>query len=222
MSLSAIASTVKTQFVSAVQAAGGTTATGGGTTSFTSGSTASGAYMVQGAGASTGGSLIKQLLVGTAIGAGVGLGATFLVPGLREVTMFGATGWAAKGIIAAIGGAVGAIGALVVHFVGAKKASLAMEAQAQQAQQQAAATPPPATAGETYRIGSKGSEVLTLQKNLKSLGLYYPKVSGTFDKTTASSVRRYEIMKGVQPTGIGSPDLVAAVAQDSTLVKQLA
>lgn len=220
MSLNAIASTVKTQFVSAIEAVDQPVAAGGGTASFTSGATAAGGYMVQGSGApSSGGSLIKKLLLGTAIGAGVGLGATFLVPGLREVTMFGATGWAAKGIIAAIGGAVGAIGALAVHFIGKRK-SLAMDAQNQQAAQQPTTVTP--AAGETLRMGSKGADVLALQKNLKAMGQYYPKVSGVFDKTTQNAIRRYEIMKGVQPTGLGSPDVIQAIAQDSGLIKQLA
>ncbi|MBC7593520.1 MAG: peptidoglycan-binding protein [Kineosporiaceae bacterium] len=221
MSLSAIASTVKTTFVNAIEAVDTPTTTGGGegSQSFTAGSTASGAYMVQGAGApSTGGSLIKKLLVGTVLGAGVGLGATFLVPGLREVTMFGAAGWAAKGIIAAIGGAIGAVGALAVHFI-AKRKALAMESQTPPAQQPTTVAPP---AGATLRMGSKGDDVLALQKNLKSMGQYYPKVTGTFDKTTQNAIRRYEIMKGVQPTGLGSPDVIQAIAQDSGLIKKLA
>ena len=196
-----------------------------GGTSFGVGSAASGAYMAQGGGAPgepAGGSLIKKLLVGGAVGAGLGLGATFLVPGLREITMFGVGGWAAKGIIAAIGGAVGVVGAAALHLVGKRKQNLAMQAQAQAAQQGAMAPTPSPQGGVTLRSGARGPAARKLQSDLSTLGMYKGKLSSTFDKATSDAVRRYEVMKGVVPTGLGSPDVRAAVAQDVALMKQYA
>jgi hypothetical protein len=195
-----------------------------GGTPFSVGSTASGAYMAQGGGApgeASGGSLIKKLLVGGAVGAGLGLGATFLVPGLREVTMFGVGGWAAKGVIAAIGGAVGAIGAGVLHFIGSRKQNLAMQAQAQAAQQQAM-QPTPQPQGATLRSNARGPAARKLQEDLTALGLYKGKATRMFDSATAAAVRKYEVMKGVMPTGQATPELRAAVSQDVQLLRQYA
>ena len=221
MTLSAIVSTVKTNFVNAIEAVDKPAVKGGGDVgqSFTAGTTSAGAYMAQGSGtgAPGSGSLVKKLLVGGVLGAGAGFGASFLP--IAWITNLGPGGWAAKGIMAAAGAAVGVVGALAVHFIGKKKA-LAMEAQQAATQQPTTVTPAPV--GETLRMGSKGDEVLALQKNLKAMGQFYPKVTGTFDKTTQNAIRRYEVMKGVQPTGLGSPDVVQAIAQDSGLIKQLA
>lgn len=195
-----------------------------GASSFATGATAAGGYMAQGGGApgeAAGGSLIKKLVVGGAVGAGLGLGATFLVPGLREMTMFGVGGWAAKGIIAAIGGAVGALGAGALHLIGKRKQNLAMQAQAQAAQQQSM-QPTVATNGVTLRSGARGAAAAKLQKDLHTLGVYKGALTGSFDAGTSSAVRRYEVMKGVVPTGLGSPDVRAAVAQDVALMKQYA
>ncbi len=200
-----------------------------GGTSFATGSAAAGGYMAQGIaegggapGDAPGGSLVKKLLVGGAVGAGLGLGATFLVPGLREVTMFGVGGWAAKGIIAAIGGAVGVVGAGVMHFIGKRKQNLAMQAQAQAAQQGAMVPTPSPQGGATLRSGARGPAAKKLQSDLATLGMYKGKLTATFDKATSDAVRRYEVMKGVVPTGLGSPDVRAAVAQDVTLMRQYA
>ncbi len=200
-----------------------------GTSSFGVGAAASGGYMAQGItegggapGEAPGGSLVKKILVGTAVGAGLGLGATFLVPGLREVTMFGVGGWAAKGIIAAIGGAVGAIGATALHLIGKRKQNLAMQAQAQAAQQQSMAPTPSPQNGVTLRSGARGPAAKKLQSDLATLGMYKGKLNGAFDKATSDAVRRYEVMKGVVPTGLGSPDVRAAVAQDVSLLRQYA
>jgi hypothetical protein len=194
---------------------------GAGTT-FATGATAAGGYMAQGGGApgSAGGSLIKKMLVGGAVGAGLGLGATFLVPGLREVTMFGLAGWAAKGVIAAIGGAIGAVGAAALHLIGQRKQNLAMQAQAQAAGQQAMQPTPLPGGGVTLRMGAKGPAARKLQADLLALGLYKGPKTNAFDAATSAAVRRYEVMKGVVPTGQGSPDVRAAVAQDVQLLKQ--
>jgi hypothetical protein len=189
--------------------------------SFTSGATAAGAYMAQGGGApgDAGGSLVKKLLVGGAVGAGIGLGATFLVPGLREVTMFGAAGWAAKGIIAAIGGAVGAIGAGALHLIGQRKQNLAMQAQAQAAQQQSMA-PTPMPGAVTLRANARGPAARKLQEDLTALGLYKGKATRMFDSATAAAVRKYEVLKGVMPTGQATPEVRSAVSQDVALMRQ--
>ena len=195
---------------------------------FSTGATAAGGYMAQGvtegggAPGEPGGSLIKKMLVGGAVGAGLGLGATFLVPGLREVTMFGVGGWAAKGIIAAIGGAVGAVGAAALHLIGKRRQNLAMQAQAQAAQQQAMAPTPSPQNGVTLRSGARGPAAKKLQADLAALGMYKGKLTATFDKATSDAVRRYEVMKGVVPTGLGSPDVRAAVSQDVALMRQYA
>ena len=78
----------------------------------------------------------------------------------------------------------------------------------------------PSTAGPTLRIGSSGAGTKSLQTQLKSLGLYPQKVTGKYDKTTANAVRRYEVLKGVVPTGLGSPDVRLAIKQDAALAKQ--
>lgn len=193
-----------------------------GGTSFATGATAAGGYMAQGGGApgEAGGSLIKKLIVGGAVGAGLGLGATFLVPGLREVTMFGVGGWAAKGIIAAIGGAVGVVGAAALHLVGQRKQNLAMQAQAQAAQQGAMAPTPSPQGGVTLRSGARGPAAKKLQSDLATLGMFKGKLTGAFDSATSAAVRKYEVMKGVVPTGLGSPDVRAAVSQDVSLLRQ--
>ncbi|MCW2949280.1 MAG: putative peptidoglycan binding domain protein [Thermoleophilia bacterium] len=218
MSLNAIASTVKTNFVNAIEAVDKPTAQGGGGDAIgATGTTAAGAYMAQGAGAPGGGSLLKKMLVGGVIGAGAGFGASFLP--IAWITNLGPGGWAAKGIMAAAGAAIGVVGAGIVHFIGKKKASLAMEAQAQQQ-----AISPPTTveppAGDTLRMGSKGPEVLAFQKTLKLAGELPTKVTGVFDKATQNAVRRYEIKNGVQPTGLATPAIQQAVANDASLIKQ--
>lgn len=197
--------------------------------SFVTGSSAAGAYMAQGitrgggapGDSPSGGSLVKKLIVGAAAGAGLGLGATFLVPGLREVTMFGVGGWAAKGIVAAIGGAVGAIGAGALHLIGKRKQNLAMQAQTQALQSQAM-QPTTSPGAVTLRTNARGPAARKLQEDLTALGLYKGKATRMFDAATAAAVRRYEVMKGVMPNGQATPELRAAVAQDVQLMRQYA
>jgi hypothetical protein len=223
MSLSGIASTA----IAKVEAVSKTDVNSDGViggSTFSAGATAAGGYMAQGGGApgAAGGSLIKKMLVGGAVGAGLGLGATFLVPGLREVTMFGLGGWAAKGVIAAIGGAIGAVGAAALHLIGQRKQNLAMQAKAQAARPQAMQPTPMPPHGVTLRMGARGPAAKKLQSDLATLGLYKGARTNAFDAATSAAVRRYEVMKGVVPTGLGSPDVRAAVAQDVQLLKQYA
>ena len=116
---------------------------------------------------------------------------------------------------------VGAIGAGVLHFVGQRKQNLAMQAQAQAAQQQAMA-PTPTPTGVTLRANARGKYARELQENLTALGLYQGKATRMFDSGTQAAVRKYEVMKGVVPTGQATPELRAAVAQDVKLMKQYA
>ncbi|MCW2925531.1 MAG: putative peptidoglycan binding domain [Thermoleophilia bacterium] len=189
---------------------------------FSTGGTAAGGYMVQGGGApgEPGGSLVKKMLVGGVVGAGVGFGASFLP--IAFITNLGPGGWMAKGIMAAAGAALGVGAAVVMHLVGKRKQNLAMQAQAQAAQQNAMVPTPMPAGGATLRAGAKGAAAKTLQSNLHTLGLYKGKLNGTFDSATSDAVRKYEVMKGVMPTGKGSPDVRAAVAQDAALAKQYA
>ena len=99
------------------------------------------------------------------------------------------------------------------------------DAQAQAAAQQPqgiAPSPVPGVTGGPLKIGSRGPAAKKLQIELKRLGLYAGPINATFDKATSAAVRKYEVMKGVMPTGLGSPDLRAAVTQDVRLVGQYA
>lgn len=220
-----IGSIPATTGVSPVSSASASTS-GGGVLPFSTSTTASGAYIAQGSGApgSTGSSLVKKMLAGGLLGAGLGLGATFVVPGLREITMFGAQGWAAKGIIAAIGGAVGAVGAAAMHFIGQRKQNLALQAQAAMPEQTTAAqnlVPGGSTAaGVILRTNAKGGAATKLQSDLAALGLYHGKMTKTYDAATAAALKKYEVLKGVQPTGLATEEARTAIAADAALVKQ--
>ncbi len=192
-------------------------------TSFAVGAAAASGYMAQGGGAPgepAGGSLVKKMLAGGVVGAGIGFGASFLP--IAWVTNLGPGGWAAKGIMAAAGAAIGVIGAAGLHLIGKRKQNLAMQAQAQAAQQGAMAPTPSPQGGVTLRSGARGPAARKLQSDLATLGMYKGKLTATFDKATSDAVRRYEVMKGVVPTGLGSPDVRAAVAQDVALMRQYA
>ncbi len=194
-----------------------------GSVPFSTGTTSAGGYMVQGGGSPgepTGGSLLKKMLVGGVVGAGVGFAASF-TPALGLITALGPAGWAAKGIMTAAGAAIGAIGGLAVHFISKHKQNLAMQAQAQ-ATTPSAMAPTTVTKGVTLRANARGTFARQLQENLATLGLYKGKMTRMYDAATQAAVRKYEVMKGVQPTGQATPELRAAVAQDVKLVKQYA
>jgi hypothetical protein len=212
-----------TQGVSSVSPVGASTS-GGGLLPFSTGTTAAGGYIAQGAGApgAPGGSLVKKMLAGAVVGAGVGFAASFINPVVSLVTGFGPTGWAAKGIIIAAGAAIGAIGGAVTHFISKRKQNLAMQAQAQAAGQQAMQPTNVSPNGVTLRSGARGPAAKKLQADLHTLGMYTGKLTGAFDAATQAAVRKYEVMKGVQPTGQGSPDVRAAVSQDVALMRQYA
>lgn len=182
---------------------------------------AAGAYMAQGGGdpgAAPGGgakSLLVKMLAGGVVGAGIGFGASFITPIVNLIPQ-------AKILLPAAGAAIGALGGLALHFIGKRKANLAMQAQAQATQQPAMAptTVTPSSTGPTLRVGSSGAGTKSLQTQLKALGLFPQTVTGSYDKATANAVRRYEVLKGVVPTGLGTPDVRMAIKQDAALVKQ--
>jgi peptidoglycan hydrolase-like protein with peptidoglycan-binding domain len=156
------------------------------------------------------------------VGAGLGFAATFINPVANLLTSFVPAGWMVKAAAAGIGAVVGAGGALVMHLIGQHQQNLAMQAQTQATQQdQMVPTPMPA-GGTTLRAGARGPAAKKLQADLHTLGLYTGKLDGSFNKGTIAAVRKYEVMKGVVPTGAGSADLRAAVSQDAALVKQYA
>lgn len=216
MSLSGIGAIPATQGVASVDAAKAT-ASGGGALPFSIGATSAGAYMAQGGGApgSSGGSLLKKVLAGAVVGAGLGFGASFITPIVNLIPH-------AKIILPAAGAAIGAIGGLALHLIGKRKQNLAMQAEAQAAQQQAMQPTPMPGGGATLRSGARGPAARKLQADLAMLGLYKGPRTNAFDAATQAAVRKYEVMKGVMPTGKGSPDVRAAVAQDVQLLRQYA
>lgn len=214
MELPGISSTAAAPAVGATTANGAAagSATGGGLP-FGLGAGAAGAYSAQPPGT---GSLIKRVLAGGVIGAGLGFGASFLtLPVIGQV---------AAPLAAAVGGGIGALGGAATWLLARRSANLALEAQAQAAPQQPAPTPMPGNAAaakaSALKYGSKGTAVTTLQKQLGQLGVYKGIATGNYDRNTATAVRRYEVMKGVQPTGLGTSDLRSAVAQDVRLLAQ--
>lgn len=216
MSLSGIGSIPATHGVASVDAVGGS-ASGGGALPFSVGTTAAGGYIAQGSGApgSSGGSLVKKLLAGAVVGAGLGFGASFITPIINLIPH-------AKIILPAAGAAIGALGGLALHLVGRRRQNLAMQAQAQAAEQQAMQPTPMPAGGVTLRAGARGPLARKLQADLVTLGLYRGPRTHAFDSATVAAVRRYEVMKGVMPTGKATPDVRAAVAQDVALLRQYA
>ncbi len=217
MSLSGIGSVQTTSGVGASSSVD-SSAIGGGSLPFGLGGTAAGAYVAQGGGmpgeGSSGGSLVKKMLAGGVVGAGLGFGASFITPILNLVPH-------AKIILPAAGAAIGAIGGLALHFIGKRRQNLAMQAQAQAAQQ-AAMQPTPMPTGPTLRQNARGPAARKLQEDLTALGLYKGKATRMFDSATQAAVRKYEVMKGVVPTGQATAELRAAVSQDVSLMRQYA
>jgi hypothetical protein len=178
------------------------------------GTTAAGGHIAQGGGPGQAGgmSLITKMLIGGAVGAGVGFAASFFtLPVIGQV---------AAPIAAAVGAGIGAVGGLAVHLIGQRRQKLAMEAQGQGAVPQGMAPTPMPVQGVALRPGARGPAARQLQTNLQNLGLYDGKLTGQFDAATQQAVRKYEVMKGVVPTGAGSAEVRAAVAQDAALVRQ--
>ena len=220
MSLSGIGSIVATPSVTRVTSVGAGTVGGGGS-SYTLGATSAGAYIAQGGGTPGGGSLIKKMIAGGVVGAGIGFGATFLSPIGRLITNFLPGGpIAGKAIVIAAGAGIGALGGLALHLIGKRRQNLAMQAQAAAAGPNAMQPTTAAAGGTILRSGARGPAATKLQKDLHTLGIYQGKLTGTFDGATQAAVRKYEVLKGVQPTGQGSPDVRAAVSQDVALIAQ--
>ena len=162
----------------------------------------------------SGGSILKKMLVGGVIGAGLGFGASFL--------SLPVIGGLAAPVVAAIGGGIGAVAGLAIGLFQRRKANLAMQAQ-QQVAPGAGTAPvniPRPLPGKVLKVGSSGPTVSWQQRTLRTLGLYKGKITGKYDAATANAVRRYEVLKGVMPTGESSPDLRVAVMQDVRHAKQ--
>lgn len=182
-----------------------------------------GAYMAQPASGGGFGSILKKALVGGvaggAMGAGYGVLAGF-VSFLPHVTI---------PLGAAIGAAAGAALGLIKGVrdnMKAKKLGLQAQQQAMLSQIQPGAGVNPAAIqrarpkGRTLRAGAKGSEIKYTQRALRRLGLYRGKITATLDKQTLAAIRRYEVMKGAMPTGLCSPELRKALAQDAHAARQ--
>lgn len=180
-----------------------------------------GAYMAQPASGGGFGSILKKALVGGvaggALGAGYGVLAGF-VSFLPHVTIpLGAL------IGAGAGAALGLIKGIRDNM---KDKKLGLQQQAMMQQVQPGAGVNPATVqqarpkGKSYRIGAKGKDIKFTQQALRRLGLYSGKITAVLDKKTLSAIRRYEVMKGAMPTGLCSPDLRQALAQDAHAARQ--
>src|SRR3954471_1906363 len=106
MSLTAIGSNTPAQATTAVRAttAANTSAIGGGDVAAGVGGGAAGAYIAQ----PNGGSLVKKMLAGGVIGAGLGFAASF-IPGLSFIPHF-------KLILPAAGAALGALAGGALHL----------------------------------------------------------------------------------------------------------
>jgi hypothetical protein len=175
---------------------------------------AAGGMMAQGSGA---GSIIKKMIVGGVAGAGLGAGYGLLagmVSFLPHVTI---------PMGALIGGAAGVALGLVKGLLDRRKSNLALKAQ-QQAVAPGAGLAPTSLAGApggaVLRVGSNGPKVRWTQRTLKKLGMYHGRVTGHLDDKTADAIRKYEVLKGVMPTGDSTPELRAALSQDARLSTQ--
>lgn len=168
----------------------------------------------------SGRNVISSMLVGGAAGAATGAGYGLLagmVSFLPHVTV---------PMGALIGGAAGAALGLVKGVLNRRKANLAMKAQAAAMQPVAPGagtqpiTVPQAVAGKVLQLGASGPTVRWTQKALAQVGVFQGKVSGKLDEPTQEAIRRYEVLKGVMPTGASTPDLRTALAQDLKLSRQ--
>lgn len=167
------------------------------------------------------GSVLKNAMVGAAgggaLGAGVGLlPAAIPFVGLVSVPMGAMVGAAAGGLMGIFKG---------VRDIAVQRKQLGMMAQQQQQIQPGAGVSPlntnvPMSRGKTFGNGATGSDVRYTQRTLKKLGLLSGKISGTMDTRTVAAVKRYEVMKGVIPTGMSTPDLRQALSQDVRLARQ--
>ncbi|MDR1559130.1 MAG: peptidoglycan-binding protein [Clostridiales bacterium] len=82
-------------------------------------------------------------------------------------------------------------------------------------------TPPPETPSYPYpgyllRVGSSGSDVLTLQRALNSLSAYYPQIpqlteDGQFGNGTRNAVIQFQNLFGLSPDGIVGPSTWNAI-----------
>jgi peptidoglycan hydrolase-like protein with peptidoglycan-binding domain len=61
------------------------------------------------------------------------------------------------------------------------------------------------------RIGSRGNEVMKLQKHLTDLGFYFGPITGYFGRLTSSAVRVFQAAHGLDSVGAVGPLTLAAL-----------
>ncbi len=74
---------------------------------------------------------------------------------------------------------------------------------------------PPPAGGTVLQPGSQGPEVMQLQQDLASLGLFPLQPNGTFDETTRAAVQAFLALNGVNgdPPGVAGPATLEALAR---------
>lgn len=77
--------------------------------------------------------------------------------------------------------------------------------------------PRPAPFTRTLRIGSRGDDVVQLQRTLKSLGLYSGQLDGDFGPMTLSAVKRLQLQAALDIDGVVGPHTWIALSGDSEL-----
>lgn len=88
-------------------------------------------------------------------------------------------------------------------------------------QTQTTTKPTTQTSGHTFKLnmgmGAKGSEVVELQKRLRSAGFFtYPTNSGYYGQITTNAVTQYQRHRGISPTGYVGPLTRAELNKGST------
>ena len=69
----------------------------------------------------------------------------------------------------------------------------------------------------TYRVGSTGTQVRTIQDKLKRWGYYDGAVDGIFGKATEKAVRRFQRSNGLADDGIVGKNTLAALGMSGTV-----
>lgn len=74
-------------------------------------------------------------------------------------------------------------------------------------------TPPVGSMSMTLTVGSRGSQVRTLQRNLKQLNYFYGNLTGFYDRSTQEAVLRFQQSYGLPMTGNLDPRTSQAITQ---------
>ena len=67
----------------------------------------------------------------------------------------------------------------------------------------------------TYRVGSSGSQVRTIQTKLKNWGYYTGEVDGVYGSQTAEAVRYFQRKNGLTADGVAGPATLRALGMES-------